>query len=113
MPYPPLVSNGIFDLNLFEDGAIVKLNKKGVANGPLLRVMIVNAEALVFNTVGLSTKSINTWVGGCFVSAILGVLVLQGCSLKAGDVLVLSGQAAVNQGISDHVADRMATAERR
>jgi len=44
-----LVADGVLDLDLVEHGAVIELDKQRVADGALLGVMIVNAEAVVFD----------------------------------------------------------------
>jgi len=63
------VSNWVFDLDLIEFCSVVQLDQERVADGTLLRVVVLHAEALVFDATNLSTKCVNSRVGGYFVGA--------------------------------------------
>lgn len=63
------MANGVLNLNLIKDGAIVEFNKESVANGAPLRIMILHAEAAVFNAVDLSTEGVNARIGGGGIGA--------------------------------------------
>lgn len=64
-----LVANGVLDLDLVKDGAVVELDKEGVSDGALLRVVVVNAELGLLHTVDLGTESVNAGIGSRCVSA--------------------------------------------
>lgn len=76
------MSDRVFDLDLLEDSSIIKLDKKSVADGPLLGIMIVHAEALLFDAVNLGTEGIDARVGGCLVGASLDTSVPPGNVLQ-------------------------------
>jgi len=69
LTYATFVSDWIFDLNLVQLCTVVQLNRERVANGALLRVVVLHAKALVFGTTNLGTKLVNSRIGGRFVSA--------------------------------------------
>jgi hypothetical protein len=50
-----LVADRVLDLNLVQDGAVVELDKEGVANRSLVRCVVLGAEALVLNAVDLGS----------------------------------------------------------
>ena len=62
------MSNGVFNNDFIENCTIVQLDQKGVTNGTLLGIMIVDAEVLLFNTVDLGPEFINAWVGRSRIS---------------------------------------------
>ena len=64
------MANGVFNLNFVEDGTILQSDGDSVANGALLGIVIVDAEAFVFNTCDLGAQFVDAWVGGRFVRAI-------------------------------------------
>jgi hypothetical protein len=63
------MSNGIFNFNFIQNGAIVQLNQEGVADGTFGRVMVFHAEAFLLYTVDLGTEGINTWISSRSVCA--------------------------------------------
>src|SRR5258706_3615846 len=67
--YATFVSNWIFDLDLIEFGSVVQLDQERITDGAPLRVVVLHAKALVFDTTNLSTKRVNSRIGGRFVGA--------------------------------------------
>lgn len=53
------MSNGVLDFNFVKDSSVVEFNQESVSDRPLGGVMIVNAEALVFNAVDLGSQCID------------------------------------------------------
>lgn len=64
-----LVADGVLDLDFVEDGAVVELDEEGVADGALLRVVVVDAESLVFDAEDLGAEGVDARVGGGGVGA--------------------------------------------
>jgi len=81
------VTNGVVDLDLFQDGAVVKCDLQGVANVTLIGSMVLSGEAGILNTLHLGAERINAGIRGNFVA------------------VVLSNEAAVDQGHGNHVLD--------
>lgn len=71
-----LVANRVFDLNLVEDGTVVQLDEKSVADGAFLRVVVVHTETFVLDAVRLCAEGINTRISGGFVGTEVDVSVL-------------------------------------
>ena len=67
--YTTFVSNWVFDLDLVEFCSVVQLDCECVTDGALLWVVVLDAEALVFDATNLSTKRVNSRVGSRFVGA--------------------------------------------
>ena len=78
MTYATLVSNWILDLDLIEFCSVVQLDRERVANGALLRVVVLHAKAFVFDTTDLSTKRVDSRIGRRFVGAAF-------CSIESPD----------------------------
>lgn len=84
-----LVANRVFDLHLVKDGSVVKLDEKSVADGAFLRVVVVYAEAFVFDAVRLCAEGVDTRISGGFVgteahaSVILFVRLRMKCGLTS------------------------------
>ncbi len=72
------MAHGIFHHDLIEHRTIVQLDEEPIANTALLRVVVLDAEPLVFHTVGLGTEGINAWVGCRSVSAARNVRMREG-----------------------------------
>jgi len=66
---PPLVSDGVLDGDLFEDGTIVQLDGDSVSDGPLLGVVVLCGEGFILDTSDLGTESVNSGVSGSGVNA--------------------------------------------
>jgi len=64
------VAHGIFNLNFIQDSTVVKFDEESITDRTLLRVVIVDAEAFVFDAMNLGTEDINTRVSGRGVSTI-------------------------------------------
>lgn len=64
-----LVSNWILDFDFVKYRAIVQLDEQRISNRAFFRVMVLNAEALVLDTMNLGTKCIDAWVGGRLILA--------------------------------------------
>jgi len=64
------VAHGIFNLNFIQDSTVVKFDEESITDGTLLRVVIVDAEAFVFDAMNLGTKDINTRVSRRGVSTV-------------------------------------------
>ena len=64
-----LVADGVFDFNFINNGSVVQLNKEGVADGSLGRVVVLDAETILLDTVNLRTEGINSWVRSSGISA--------------------------------------------
>ena len=102
------MANGVFNLNFVEDGTILQSDSDSVANGTLLGIVIVDAEAFVFNTCDLGAQFVDTRIRILCVGTI-ELSVNSGMLRKATkNVLRLSGKLAVDQRVSDHVVDVMA-----
>lgn len=56
------MSNRILNNNLVQDGSIVQLDKKSVADGALLGIVVVGAESLLFDAEDLRAESIDARV---------------------------------------------------
>lgn len=56
------MSNGVLNFNFVKDGSVIEFNQESVSYRPLSGVMIVNAEALVFNTIDLGPQCIDARV---------------------------------------------------
>ena len=67
---PPLVSNGVLDRDLVEDGTVVQLDSDSVSDGPPLRVVVFSGEGVILDTSDLGTESVNSGISGSGVSAI-------------------------------------------
>ena len=67
--YAAFVSNWIFDLDLIEFCSVVQLDQERITDGAPLRVVVLHAKALVFDTTNLCTKRVNSRIGGRFVGA--------------------------------------------
>lgn len=65
------MADGVFDLDLVEDGPIIKFNKEGIANGALLWIVVLYTESAVFNTVDLGAEGINARISGRGVCAVI------------------------------------------
>lgn len=68
--YPPLVSHGILDFDFIQLCAIVQLDSDGISDRPFFRVMVLGAEALVFNTANLGTEFVNARISSCLVGTL-------------------------------------------
>lgn len=68
--HPPLVSNGILNNNLVQHGAVVQLDQKRISDASLGRIVVVDGEGLVFDTVGLGAESVNAGIGGGCIGAV-------------------------------------------
>ena len=64
-----LMANGILNLDLIEDGAVVKFNEESIADGPLLGSVVLFRESLVFHTVNLGAECVNAGVSSGSVGA--------------------------------------------
>jgi len=64
------VAHGIFNLNFIQDSTVVKFDEESITDRTLLRVVIVDAEAFVFDAMNLGTKDINTRVSSRGVSTV-------------------------------------------
>jgi hypothetical protein len=64
-----LVSNWVLDFDFVKYRAIVQLDEQRISNRAFFRVMVLNAEALVLDTMDLGTKCVDAWVGGRLVLA--------------------------------------------
>ena len=69
MTYATFVSNRILNLDLIEFCSVIQLDQERIANGALLRLVVLHAKAFVFDTTNLSTKRVNSRIGGRFVGA--------------------------------------------
>lgn len=67
--YTSLVSNRIFNDNFVQNGSVIQLDEESVADGALLRVVVVRAELLLLNAEDLGTKSVDAWVSSGRVGA--------------------------------------------
>ena len=67
--YATFVSNWILDLDLIEFCSVVQLDRERITDGTLLRVVVLHAKAFFFDTTNLSTKRVNSRIGGRFVGA--------------------------------------------
>jgi hypothetical protein len=63
------VSNWVLNLDLIKQGTIVQLDEERISDRALLRIVILNTEALVLDAMNLSTERVDAWVGGGFVRA--------------------------------------------
>jgi hypothetical protein len=59
---PSLVANGIFNLDLIENCSVVQLDQKGISDRALRGVVVVDAEALLLDTIDLGAESIDAGV---------------------------------------------------
>ena len=66
-----LVTDRVFHLNFIKNGTVVEFDKERVSNGTLFGVVVINAEALVFDAEGLGTKNVDARVGCRSVGAVL------------------------------------------
>lgn len=66
---PSLVSNRVLNLDFLQDSAVVQLNQKGVADGSLGGLVVVDAEAFVLDAVDLGPEGVYAGVRGSGVSA--------------------------------------------
>ena len=57
-----LMPNRVLDLDLVQDGAVVKLNKDSVADGTLGGLVVLDAEPLVFDAINLGAEGFNARV---------------------------------------------------
>jgi hypothetical protein len=64
-----LVSNWVLDLDLVKYRAIVQLDEQRISDRASFRVVVINTEALVLDTMNLGTKCIDARVGGRLVVA--------------------------------------------
>lgn len=79
-----LVADGVLDLNLVEDGAVVEFNEKGIADGALLGVVVVDAEILILHTIDLGAERVDAGVGGRRIGAVEMLVQEQECWRKKG-----------------------------
>ena len=66
-----LVADRVFYLNFIKNGTVVEFDEERVANGTLLGVVIIDAEALVFDAEGLGAENVDAGVGCRSVGAVL------------------------------------------
>ena len=102
------MANGVFNLNFVEDGTILQGDGDSVANGALLGIVIVDAEAFVFNACDLGAQFVDTRIRSFRVGAIQELVNLGTLQKASKHVLRFSGKFAEDQRISDHVVDVMA-----
>jgi hypothetical protein len=62
-----LVPNWVLDLDLVKYSAIVQLNEQRISDRAFFRVMVLNTEAFVLDTINLGTKCVDAWVSGRLV----------------------------------------------
>lgn len=62
--------NWVLDLDLVKYRAIVQLDKQRISDRAFFRVMVLNTEAFVLDTINLGTKCVDTWVSGILVLAV-------------------------------------------
>jgi hypothetical protein len=88
-----LVSNRIFDDNLVENRAVVQLDKESVSDGARRRLMVGDREVRVLHAVNLGAQRVDTGVRG------------------GGVGVGVRGEFAEDEGVCNHVADRVAFGE--
>ena len=57
------VANGVFNLYLVKNGAIVEFDEKCIANGAFGRLMIINTKTFVLDAINFGAEDIDTMVG--------------------------------------------------
>lgn len=55
----PFVSDGIFNHNLVQHGAVVEFDQERIADGTLARLVVLDGERLVFDTENLGAQRID------------------------------------------------------
>ena len=86
-----LVTDRVLNLNFVEDGAVLELDKKRIADRALARLVVLDAESLVLNAGDLGPQLVDARV----LSSLVGVR--------------LGGEVAVDERVGDHVVDVVAT----
>lgn len=56
------VPDGVLDLDLIQDSAVIKLDKDRIADGPLRRLVVLDTESLVLNASDLSAEGVNAGI---------------------------------------------------
>ena len=81
------VSDGIFNHNLVQHGAVVEFDQERIADGTAGRLVVLDGERLVFDTVNLGAQRIDAGIRRRLVGVRLG------------------RELAMDERVSDHVAD--------
>jgi hypothetical protein len=88
-----LVSHRIFDDNLVENRAVVQLDEESVSDGARRRLVVGDREVRVLHAVNLGAQRVDTGVRG------------------GGVAVGVRGEFAEDEGVCNHVADRVAFGE--
>lgn len=83
------VANGVVDLDLVENSAVLESDLNGVTDVSLVGGMVLLGESLVLNTLHLLSEGIDSGVSGNLVSVVVG------------------GESAVDERNGNHVLDAM------
>lgn len=86
-----LVTNGVLDRNLGENGAIVQRDLQSISNGALLRAVVLFRELGFLNTEDLGPELIDARISG------------------GGVGVALRGKFAKDQRVGNHVVDSVVT----
>ena len=89
------VSDGIFNHNLVQHGAVVEFDQERIADGTHARFVVLDGEPLVFDTVDLGAQRIDTRISRRRVGVRLG------------------RELAKDERVGDHVTDGMTSVIRR
>lgn len=63
------MANRVLNLNLFEHGSVIQSNQEGVTDGALSRIMVLNTESFLFDTVDLGAELVDAGVRSGSVGA--------------------------------------------
>jgi hypothetical protein len=106
-----LVSNGVLNFDFFKDRSIIEFNQEGISNGSLGGIMVINAEAFVFNAEDFGPQCIDTRVSSRIVVATWqrsdSAHRLKH-SNKKKNLLAFRGKFTEDKGIGNHVVNGMA-----
>jgi hypothetical protein len=107
------VPNWVLDLDLVEHRAIVQLDVQRIPDRAFFRVVVLDAEALVLDTMDLGTKCVDAWVGGRLVIAAGSGQQKAFVSGKDKNGLALRVEVSVNKRVRDHVTNGVAMHDKR